>query len=145
MRLLIFKHGKEISKVGTKIGSGHRDKNNMSLISSNGRSNQAVAGEDHIVARGSNDGRDIVRMVISNPNKDSTIMNSVFTTYDILIEHHCDPPLLNIECPNSSILVIKEGNTSIENSEAHVARDDGCVCMNRFDSLLFLIIFYDYY
>lgn len=123
----ISKHGKEISKVGTKIGSGHRDKA-IYLMISNDMPNQVAAGEDDIVVKGFNGGKDIVRTVVSNPNKDSIFMNPLFIINNNLMEHHCDPTSSNIECLDLTILVNKKGNILVDNGEACVEHEMTYVC-----------------
>lgn len=111
---VVFKHGKEASKVGIRIGWGIRDKAVVDFKSTKSKPNQAAAGDDHLVVRSLNGGRDIIRTVVSNSNKDMTVLNPLFLSNQNSMEHYGDPPPLTLKELSSSIFeIVKDTKTDI--------------------------------
>ncbi|XVF53846.1 hypothetical protein PTKIN_Ptkin05aG0131600 [Pterospermum kingtungense] len=87
------------------------------------KSRQAASESEHVVVSGKEEGKNIVRSIVSNNKEDNMVTNPLFFDDNSSQEHHNDPPL-------SPILEVHNVNSSDVERDKNQPRGDGMVNRN---------------
>lgn len=92
-RIIKGKLGRDQCTKGSKAGSVLR----RVFKGGSSKSNQAAAGDEHMVVRGTKEGKNIVRTLATRPPNNSIIINPLFNNRIGVTEHRKDPsPIIQV-------------------------------------------------